>query len=109
MTTTPLPDDSPDIAALWNLMKDKAVTDADKRTTILHLDRALGLDIERQVALLKAEMESVPDAMQRLAERREEARRAGNFKEADSLRAEIHAAGFEVMDTDSGPIIRKRL
>ncbi len=97
------------IAALWNLMKDKAVTDADKRTTILHLDRALGLDIEHQVALLKAEMESVPDAMQRLAERREEARRAGNFKEADSLRAEIHAAGFEVMDTDSGPIIRKRL
>ena len=97
------------IALLWILLKDPVVSDADKRATILDFDRVLGLDIKNQSALLKKEEESVPDYIKALAHRREEARKLKNFKEADTIRDKIEAAGFEIMDTDSTPVIRKKM
>jgi cysteinyl-tRNA synthetase len=38
-----------------------------------------------------------------LAARREAARRARNFAEADALRAKIREAGYEVIDAKDGP------
>ena len=82
---------------------------ADKRATIMDFDRVFGLDIDNQSKKLKEEMNSVPDDIKKLASTREDARRAKDFKKSDELRAKIEKEGFEVMDTDSGTIIRKYL
>jgi cysteinyl-tRNA synthetase len=50
-----------------------------------------------------AAAEPAPDALVELAERRVQARKAKDFAEADRLRAEIEAAGWEVRDTSGAP------
>jgi cysteinyl-tRNA synthetase len=49
-----------------------------------------------------AEESAAPEDVRRLAEQRQEARAAGDFGEADRLRAEIDAAGWIVRDADGG-------
>jgi cysteinyl-tRNA synthetase len=50
-----------------------------------------------------AEAESAPPSVVELAERRARAREAGDWDEADRLRSEIEAAGWEVRDTSALP------
>jgi len=50
----------------------------------------------------------VPTEVMRLAERRAEARRRGDFAEADDLRDAIRRAGFEVTDSPSGSTVVRR-
>ena len=47
----------------------------------------------------------IPPEIAELAERRERARGAGDFDAADELRRQIRRAGFDVMDTASGPVV----
>jgi cysteinyl-tRNA synthetase len=55
-----------------------------------------------------AESKAAPGQLVQLAERRQEARSAGDFTEADRLRAEIDAAGWEVRDVPEGfRLVRK--
>jgi cysteinyl-tRNA synthetase len=49
-----------------------------------------------------AERKEAPAEVAALASRRAEARAAGDFAEADRLRGEIEAAGWEVRDVASG-------
>ena len=49
-----------------------------------------------------AEESSAPEEIRKLAEQRQEARAAGDFAEADRVRAEIEAAGWVVRDADNG-------
>jgi cysteinyl-tRNA synthetase len=49
-----------------------------------------------------AEQPEAPPEVVDLAERRQEARREHNFDEADRLRAEIEAAGWEARDVAEG-------
>ena len=53
--------------------------------------------------MLKKEKTSIPANIKLLIDRREEARKAKNFKEADELRQKIKELGFIVEDTTSGP------
>ncbi|MGH2572213.1 MAG: hypothetical protein ACRDGU_01780 [Actinomycetota bacterium] len=53
-------------------------------------------------------MSEVPEEIRRLAERREQARRARDFSTADSLRDRIRDAGFDVTDTPRGPELKSR-
>ena len=41
----------------------------------------------------------------RLAEERERARREGDFERADAIRRELAERGYEVRDTDDGPVL----
>jgi cysteinyl-tRNA synthetase len=59
---------------------------------------ALGLE-----GLLEDRGEEVPEAVQRLAEEREEARRARDFARADRIREQLAEQGWEVRDTPAGP------
>jgi len=55
-----------------------------------------------------AESEEAPDQVVQLAERRQRARSGGDFDEADRLRAEIDATGWEVRDAPDGyRLVRK--
>ncbi len=67
----------------------------DRGDDLLRALRLFGLDT------LAAGAE-VPEEVAALAERRREAREGGDFAEADRLREEIDAAGWEVRDTSDG-------
>jgi cysteinyl-tRNA synthetase len=54
--------------------------------------------------LLEAE-EPVEEEAGRLAEDRERARSEGDFERADALRRELAERGYEVRDTDDGPVL----
>ncbi|MSU56042.1 MAG: cysteine--tRNA ligase [Candidatus Taylorbacteria bacterium] len=85
------------------------LSSADKRATIFDFDKVLGLDIENQSKKLVEEMNAIPDDIKKLASAREDARKAKDFKKSDELRDQIAKEGFEIMDTDSGSIVRKKL
>jgi cysteinyl-tRNA synthetase len=51
----------------------------------------------------------VPAEVMSLAARREAARRARDFQEADAIRAKIREAGYEVVDVKDGPARLKKL
>ena len=74
---------------------------------VKELDLILGLDIENQSQKLSEEMNAVPADIKKLASARENARKAKDFKKSDELRDQIQKEGFEVMDSDFGPIVRK--
>jgi hypothetical protein len=50
----------------------------------------------------------IPAEVRRLADRREEARRSGDFPAADALREQIRRAGYDVVDGPGGPVLRPR-
>jgi cysteinyl-tRNA synthetase len=51
-------------------------------------------------------MAEVPERIRRLAGERQAAREAGDFASADALREVIRGAGFDVVDTPTGPALR---
>ena len=92
--------DTPGVLALiWTLLKDDSVQDADKRSTIEIFDEVLGLSLS---SLSFDADTDIPEEVQKLAEKREEARKEKNWQEADTLRDDIAKKGFIVKDTDSG-------
>jgi len=50
--------------------------------------------------------EDIPDAVQELAKKREEARAREDWDEADALRKQIQQEGYEVSDSSDGTILR---
>lgn len=91
------------IARVWELFKEK------NRNAIVDADRILGLDIERQAQKFTEEAKNIPDDIKKLAAKREAARQAKDFAKADALRDEIRSAGYEVMDTDDGFMLRRKI
>ncbi len=73
------------------------------------IDKILGLGLYELGEELSKEMNAVPEDIKKLSAAREDARRLKDFKKSDELRDQIQREGFEVMDTDSGPLIRRKL
>ncbi|MDO8564413.1 MAG: hypothetical protein Q7R88_00260, partial [bacterium] len=97
------------ISLLRKVIDDRELDQHEKLKTVGVFDSVLGLDIENQSKKLAEEMAAVPKEITEKAARRSAARQAKNFAEADALRAEIEQAGFEIMDTDAGPLVRRKL
>lgn len=96
------------LALLWELVKDKTVDPANKLATVFKYDEALGLNLKNMIAEAKIAT-TLPASVAMLFKQREDARNSKDFKKSDELRDQIAKEGFEIMDTDSGPIIRKKL
>ena len=79
----------------------------ERRYLVLDADRVLGLDLDR-VWDEPSGTDAVPDDVQALADERAAARAARDFARADALRAEIEAAGWEVVDAADGSTVRRR-
>lgn len=92
------------IALLWEVEKDKSLSAADRKATILCFDRVLGLKLGDLKFV--TEDEAVPDEITALAEAREDARRARDWEKADALRKEIESRGYEIKDESKGYSIR---
>ena len=90
----------------WELVKSD-MPYATKKATLLYFDRVFGLGLTDWQPEVRAE-EAIPDQIRALTTRRQEARSQKNWQEADALRDQIQAAGYEIEDAPEGYQIRKR-
>jgi len=74
-----------------------------KNATLLAFERALGLGL----ATWQPKHEAIPEAVQALASARLAARNAKQWAEADRLRAELLAAGWEMEDRPDGYALKR--
>ncbi|MEY2664555.1 MAG: hypothetical protein RIT04_363 [Candidatus Parcubacteria bacterium] len=101
------------IALVWELVKDKTVSDADKRATLLDFDRVFGLGLAGLKHIEGASADAVlatgdiPPEILVLAEARDEARKAKDWSKADALRKEIEDRGYGLKDTEDGFLVRE--
>ncbi len=102
--------DTPTLIALMHEAVDSYNPKEIAKWELIHrVDRVLGIGLYELGEKLSQEMNTVPADIKKLASAREDARKAKDFKKSDELRDQINKEGFEVMDTDSGPILRKKL
>jgi cysteinyl-tRNA synthetase len=91
------------LAVVWDLVKSD-LPPATKKATLLAFDAVLGL----RLGEWEPPADVIPDAVLALVEQRQAARQARNWAEADTLRAQIAEAGYEVKDTPQGPTVTRR-
>ncbi len=89
------------LALLHNMLKTDDLKNSEKYALILDFDKVLGLELDKEEKVV------VPEEIKKLVEKREQARKTGNFALADKMREEIRAKGYWVDDTERGPEIKK--
>lgn len=97
------------LAFVWNTLKDPALTAGQKRGLIFKADECLGLDLKRQSAIFGEKMRDIPEDVRTLLAKREEARSAKAWEEADKIRALLEERGFIVEDTPQGPLPLRKI
>ena len=91
------------IALMHNLFKDDAISNADKKKTLLEMDNIFGLNLNK---IKTTEILEIPEEVTALVNEREEARKNKDWKVADELRDKIKSKGYKVKDTLQGPRIK---
>ena len=91
------------MSVTWDLVRSD-LPDGLKKATIMRFDEILGLSL----AEWAPEAATVPDHITALAEDRRQARAEKRYADADALRDQIIAAGFDIKDTPKGPEITPR-
>lgn len=105
--------DTPKVIALaWEVVKDDNLAAPEKCSTLKHFDQILeiGLDDDPDDAVRELgviDVDSLPADILELIDKREAARVARNWEEADILREAINLKGFAVEDTPSGQKITR--
>jgi len=89
------------LALMWEVIKDKKLNNKDKKEILLDFDKVFGLNLA-QVKKIE-----IPEKIKKLAEKREEYRKKGDFKRADEIRKKIKEGGYWVEDTQEGSKIKK--
>ena len=92
------------LALAWELLRGDVVDVGVARTTLAAFDRVFGLGL----AEWQPREEAIPEAVQALAAARSAARAAKQWAEADRLRGELHAAGWEMEDRSDGYALKRR-
>ncbi len=88
------------VALLWTMLSDEKISNADKKATLLSMDKVLGLGLSNLMEI------EIPESVLKLVDEREVARQEKDWQKSDELREKIKKQGFEVKDTDKGPIIK---
>jgi len=91
------------LAVTWDLVKSD-LPDSTKKATIGLFDHVLGLGL----LSWKPVEEQIPPEILSLVEQRQLARQEKRWQDADRLRNEVQAAGFEVEDTPQGPRVKAK-
>lgn len=89
------------LAVLWEVANDKEMLDADKKATLLDMDRVLGLGMQSWVK------DEIPTDVLELARARNTARLAKDWAKSDELRDRITSLGYEILDKGEDFEIRK--
>lgn len=91
------------LALTWDLVKSDLPA-STKKATLLQFDKILGL----RLAEWQPKEETVPDEIAALVQQRQQARKDKRWKDADALREQVTAAGYEIEDTPQGPRVKRR-
>lgn len=91
------------LAVVWDLVRSDLPAGTIK-ATVLKMDEVLGLGL---ADWKPAEVE-IPAEIQALLEARQLARKEKRWQDADTLRAQINAAGYEIEDSPQGPRLKTR-
>jgi cysteinyl-tRNA synthetase len=89
------------LALAWEVARSELPA-ALKRATLLEFDRALGLGLADWQPLETV----VPPEVTALVDQRQQARQEKRWNDADRLREQVRALGFEVEDTPAGPVVK---
>ncbi len=80
------------LAVLWELIKDKELSNKDKKATILDFDKVFGF------GLSNLEKEIIPIEIETLAKERLLARENKEWQKSDTIRDQIKSLGYEIKD-----------
>ncbi|CCN47410.1 putative cysteinyl-tRNA synthetase (Cysteine--tRNA ligase) [Vibrio nigripulchritudo MADA3029] len=79
------------LSLVWEVL-DSALSPEDKKATLLYFDLVFGLEID------KVKEEAIPEEIIQLAERRVKLKQEKKYEEADAIRNQILALGYQVND-----------
>ena len=91
------------LALAWEVLRGE-LPSAARRSTLAAFDRVFGLGLEAW----QPKEETIPEVVRALSAARAAARAAKQWAEADRLRAELRAAGWEVEDEPDGYALKRR-
>jgi cysteinyl-tRNA synthetase len=89
------------LGVVWELVKN-AIPSPDKKATLMHFDKVLGL----RLSDWHPQEQNIPAEIKILVEQRCKARAEKRYEEADKLRFQINAAGYEIEDTPKGSKVK---
>ncbi len=100
------------IALLWEVVKDDKLDNQTKCATLHHMDNVLDIGLRDDIEEGKKTLgivahEDIPSDIQELIDKREAARIARNWMEADTMRDALALRGYAVEDTPHGPKVTK--
>ncbi len=84
---------------LWNLLRDSKAN--GKYQTIKKMDSVFSLNLLDKVKV------HIPSEIEKLVNEREQARKSKNWKLADQIREQITELGYQISDTEKGPVVKK--
>lgn len=98
------------VAIVWNMLKDKNISDSDAFATVLEVDKIFGLNLknllERQAT--NKEPANIPEEIKKLLKDRQSARMSKDFALADEIRQKITNLGYEIYDYSDGSRVEKK-
>jgi cysteinyl-tRNA synthetase len=92
------------LALAWEVLRGDLPDLSVTKATLAAFDRVFGLGL----ATWQPRQETIPETIHALAAARSAARAARDWAEADRLRAELHAAGWEIEDRSDGYALKRR-
>jgi len=90
------------LAVVWQIINSK-LPEQIKKITLLDFDKVLGLGLDK----IKKEKSVIPEAVKKLAAKRERVRKNKNWPKADKIRKKIEELGYKIEDTKTGTKISK--
>jgi cysteinyl-tRNA synthetase len=90
------------LAVVWQMVKSN-IPEQDKLELMIDWDQVLGLGLSE----VKPGKMVVSQEVKTLVDKREQLRKEKRWAEADKLRQEIEARGFQVKDTSRGSLVKK--
>ncbi|MBI4022853.1 cysteine--tRNA ligase [Candidatus Berkelbacteria bacterium] len=90
------------LALFWDVLKSDREA-GEKTTAVQHWDQVFGLGLADQLGKL----EEIPTEVSALVAKREQARGAGEYGQADELRSKLTDLGYTVDDTPDGPKVHR--
>jgi len=100
------------MAIMWEMIKDASIENKTKCGTLMAMDEVLDIGLSESVpdgvrSLGVIAADELPQDIQDLVDKREAARVARNWAEADHLRAAIALRGYTLEDSTHGPKVTK--
>ena len=96
------------LGILWDTLRSEEYTPEEKWGLILDADAHFGLSLVHPPLADALKQEDIPLEVRDMLARREAARAAKDFTEADRLRGAIEKSGYHVDDSSHGPVLGKK-